>query len=273
MKTAIAMNKALYTCDELQAALNSTENILLVGVLSPDDFAAGHIPSSQHITPDELMLNEKPAPGLLPATAQLQASFERIGLNKDQTVIAYDNAGGSLAGRFIWTLALFDFHNTAMLNGGLKAWQSQGLSLSQITTPVNKSHLNLSLNTAFLASKEEVLASLNKPDTQIWDARSEEEYRGEKILAERGGHIPGAISYDWVNLHDANTAIKDLNEISQSLQEKGFDAEKTIITHCQTHRRSGLTWFVAYKLLGFKDIKAYAGSWSEWGNNPALPIE
>ena len=34
---------------------------------------------------------------------------------------------------------------------------------------------------------------------------------------------------------------------------------------------SGLTYLVG-KALGY-DIKAYDGSWSEWGNDPETPIE
>ncbi|MBT3564150.1 MAG: sulfurtransferase, partial [Gammaproteobacteria bacterium] len=38
-----------------------------------------------------------------------------------------------------------------------------------------------------------------------------------------------------------------------------------------THHRSGLTYLIG-KSLGY-DIKAYPGSWSEWGNHPDTPIE
>jgi thiosulfate/3-mercaptopyruvate sulfurtransferase len=33
-----------------------------------------------------------------------------------------------------------------------------------------------------------------------------------------------------------------------------------------------LTWLVGV-LLGFPRMRAYAGSWSEWGNDPDLPVE
>ena len=264
------MTQALYSVLELNDIAHD-ENVLLVSVLSQEDFNAGHISRSQLVLPSELTLNEKPAPGLLPSTEQLQALLERIGVNSHTTIIAYDNAGGSVAGRFIWTLALFGFNNTALLNGGLQAWKAAELPLHSNAEKTAPSTLNLTLNSDYLASKADVLASL-QTDTVIWDARSDEEYAGTKILAERGGHIPGATSFNWVKLHDKNTVLKPLQDIQQALNAAGIDGSKGIITHCQTHRRSGLTWFVGHKLLGWP-IKAYAGSWSEWGNDSALPIE
>ncbi|HNP01660.1 MAG TPA: rhodanese-like domain-containing protein [Agitococcus sp.] len=50
----------------------------------------------------------------------------------------------------------------------------------------------------------------------------------------------------------------------------GITANKTVIVYCQTHHRSGLSYLVG-KLLGL-NIKAYAGSWSEWGNLRDTPV-
>jgi thiosulfate/3-mercaptopyruvate sulfurtransferase len=37
--------------------------------------------------------------------------------------------------------------------------------------------------------------------------------------------------------------------------------------------RSSHTWFVLKYLLGYPDVKNYDGSWTEWGNMIANPIE
>ncbi len=62
------------------------------------------------------------------------------------------------------------------------------------------------------------------------------------------------------------------NDMAQVLQSLGITPDKEIITHCQTHRRSGFTYLAA-KALGYPRLKAYAGSWAEWGNHPGTPVE
>ena len=60
----------------------------------------------------------------------------------------------------------------------------------------------------------------------------------------------------------------DLEEVLAGL---GLNGDKVIITHCQSHHRSGLSYMVG-RLLGL-NIRAYHGSWSEWGNRQDTPIE
>ena len=116
--------------------------------------------------------------------------------------------------------------------------------------------------------------AIDDDDQAIWDARSPEEYRGEKVAAQRGGHIPGAINIDWLELMDRERQLRlvDLQDLQQRLDKLGLSKDKTVITHCQTHHRSGLS-YLAMKILGYDRIKGYHGSWSEWGNLPSTPVE
>ena len=64
-----------------------------------------------------------------------------------------------------------------------------------------------------------------------------------------------------------------LREDAQSiLDSAGLTSDKTITTHCQSHHRSGFTYMVA-RILGYKNISAYDGSWAEWGNLDTTPVE
>lgn len=109
-------------------------------------------------------------------------------------------------------------------------------------------------------------------DLVIWDARSAAEYDGEKLLAAKGGHIPDAVNFEWTAGMDSEHGLRIRSDIADCLEKLGITKDKEVITHCQSHHRSGFTYLVA-KALGYPRVKAYAGSWSEWGNHPNTVVE
>ncbi len=68
-----------------------------------------------------------------------------------------------------------------------------------------------------------------------------------------------------------NLRLYPLEDLKMKLERIGISEGNSIITHCQTHHRSGLTYLIG-KALGF-NIRAYDGSWSEWGNLEDTPIK
>jgi|FLOH01.1.fsa_nt_gi thiosulfate/3-mercaptopyruvate sulfurtransferase len=262
----------------------ASDSLLIIAVVQAQVFATHHLPGSVLIEPAELVCGIKPAVGKLPDRDHLSAVFSRVGLRDDVHVIAYDDEGGGWAGRLIWTLDILGHHNYSYLNGGLPAWLKLGLPLeSGSATLPGAEVLTASASapstfvaepdSSLLVDRQMVMAQLDDPNSIVWDARSEEEYNGSKITAQRNGHIPGAVNLDWLQLMDRDNDLRlqPLQAIASKLESLGITRDKKIITHCHTHHRSGLTYLVG-KALGY-DIKAYDGSWSEWGNHADTPIE
>jgi len=248
------------------------KNIVIVDLCSEQTYSEGHIPGAYHLAPARTTRGSKP-PGLLPELAQLQSIIDDLGLDQTSHIVVYDDEGGGWAGRFIWLLDSLGLYSYAYLNGGRPAWLAAGGELNNETpSPRPKTEFKASINLEPSVEKEEIMFLLGAPGSmQVWDARSPEEHRGEKVLAERGGHIPSAINGNWLDFMDRDRNLKIRLDAKEYLSSIGIHGDKPIITHCQTHHRSGLSYLIG-KSLDF-DIRAYPGSWSEWGNTKDTPIE
>ncbi len=256
---------------ELLGDAPESSKYLIVDLCRDEHYQRHHIPGAVHISPSELVSGEQPAVGKLPSVDRLERLFSRIGYEPGKHIIAYDDEGGGWAGRFIWTLDVIGHEISSYLNGGLIAWAEDQLPLTANVPETSATNVALTIHPELIAEQEEVLASLNDSTTQIWDARSPEEYMGTTVFAARGGHIPGAINLDWMELMDRQRGLRLRQDLAELVSAKGFGASDKIITHCQTHHRSGLTYLVG-KTLNL-NIKAYHGSWSEWGNDSEMPID
>lgn len=256
---------------EMLAEKLGDERLLVVDLCGDENYTRFHLPRAVHVSPHELVSGVKPATGKLPDLARLNHLFSRIGYSRDKHIVAYDDEGGGWAGRFIWTLDVIGHEMSSYLNGGLIAWATAEFPLTAEVPVAEAAQTDLAIDTTVIAETEDVLASIDNDSVIVWDARSPEEYAGTRVVAARGGHVPGAINLDWLELMDRNRQLRLVENYRELIAEKGFDQAETVLTHCQTHHRSGLTYLVG-KLAGL-NIRAYHGSWSEWGNDPDTPIE
>lgn len=251
-------------------------NLLLIDLSAPEVYAQGHIPGAINADPKQLLLGQAPVPNKLPSAAQLSAFLAGLGLTADKQVVIYDDQMGPWAGRMLWTLDVLGHEKTAVLDGQLGAWAKAGFAVEVTANQPQPSDYQAEIkHPELVADIDYILAHLKDDNQVIWDARSAEEYQGTKIInCQKGGHIPGAKSFDWSRLRMSaeDLRLRPLDEIKRELATEGITPDKEIITHCQTHRRSGFTYLAA-KALGYPRVRCYDGSWFEWGNHPDTPVE
>ncbi|KAB7619751.1 sulfurtransferase [Alkalilimnicola sp. S0819] len=258
----------------LEAHLHDPD-LLLVDLSSEESYHTQHIPGAVHLPFPRLIRQAPPAMGLLPDMETLSAVLSDIGLTEDKHVVAYDADGSGKASRLLWTLDVLGHEHYSLLDGGLHAWTNEGHPVDVARTDPRPSRYRAEIrNPHALADKAYVLKHLNDPHVVVLDARSAAEYSGEDKRAERAGHIPGAVNLDWIETMDTHN-LKRL-KADETLRERykalGLTPDKEVVVHCQTHHRSAHS-FMVLKHLGFERVRGYAGSWSEWGNDPDVPVE
>jgi thiosulfate/3-mercaptopyruvate sulfurtransferase len=233
-----------------------------------------HIPGARHLPYGDIVASCPPAHGLLPEVEQLGQRFSEYGIDDDTHVVAYDDEGGGNASRLLWTLDAMGHQAYSLLNGGLHAWANEHCPVNRKPAASNPKTFTPRPNSAAVAETEEIMRNLNRDDLALWDARSANEYWGISRFSQYPGHIPGAVNLDWLELMDRQNdlRLKPEAELRKRLADLGITPDKTVITYCQTHHRSSLSWFVL-KYLGYERAKGYPGSWSDWGNRDDTPKE
>jgi thiosulfate/3-mercaptopyruvate sulfurtransferase len=203
------------------------------------------------------------------------------GISNEHTVVLYGDRNNWFAAYTYWYLKYYGHDNAKLMNGPREKWISEGRPTSTDVPHYESQTFNAQEGDAAIrAMRDEVLAALDS-STRLVDVRSPQEFSGELIAmagyeqegAQRAGHIPGAASVPWAQAVQEDGTFKPADELRELYKGKGVVDGNPIIAYCRIGERSAHTWFVLHELLGESDVKNYDGSWTEWGNMVAVPID
>jgi thiosulfate/3-mercaptopyruvate sulfurtransferase len=210
--------------------------------------------------------------------------LQRAGVNKDTTLVLYGDFNNWFAAFAFWVFKYYGFKDVRIMNGGRKKWLEEDREVNKDIPNYPKGNLKATdPDKNIRVFLDEVKQSLDAKDRiRMVDVRSPKEFTGEILAppeyptehAQRGGHIPGAENIPWAQaVNDKDGTFKSADELKKLYESKGITPEKEIIAYCRIGERSSHTWFVLKYLLGYPNVKNYDGSWTEWGNMIANPIE
>jgi thiosulfate/3-mercaptopyruvate sulfurtransferase len=215
-----------------------------------------------------------------------QQSFGKLagqaGLTPETTIILYGDNNNWFAAWGFWQLKYYGHKDVRLMNGGRKKWLEEKRPLST-EAPKNQptTYAVKSPDTSIRAKREDIFSVLEKHSpAKLVDVRSADEFSGKVIAppgmtetAQRGGHIPGAASIPWAQAVAEDGTFRPADALRQLYGGKGVTGDQEVIAYCRIGERSSHTWFVLKYLLGYKNVRNYDGSWTEWGNLVGAPIE
>jgi len=207
----------------------------------------------------------------LPDIKILKKKLEDAGISRSTTVIAYDDGHSASAARFIWILIYLGHSKVFLLNRGYSVWKENNYPVTNETPVFKQVDFLVSYNEQVAASYEEIVQfTQNESKVAVLiDSRDNKRYAGrEEPIDKKAGHIPGALNYDW------SESFKNGYFLPKEEQKKRFgelDHDQEVIVYCG----SGITAaanFVALKEAGFKRVKLYTGSFSDWISYEDNPV-
>lgn len=237
-------------------------------------FRLGHIPGAVNLPVKTVYDRVDGVSGRLPPIEEVVSGLEGAGLGTDATVVVYDDDDGLWAARLFWVLEYLGHNDVHILDGGYAGWKARDLEISRESEDPVPGRFAIDLRPERYASTEWMLDAIENDRIAMIDARSPEEYAGEKSYSDRPGHIPGAINIEWTsNLGpDENSRLLPPRELESMFAQVGIEHDREVVTYCQAGVRAAHT-YLALRVAGYRRIRMYDDSWEVWGNRDDTPIE
>lgn len=284
------MSTAEATTTSRSAALVSTDwarehladpNVRFIEVdVDTDAYDTGHLPGATGINwksqLTDLVMRD------LVSREDLQALLRAAGVDDETTIVLYGDNHNWFAAWAYWQLQYQGLDNVRLLDGGRAKVEADGLPLT--TDPPSHEAGSITLPTQtreeLRAYRQGVIDGIGSAGRALVDVRSPEEFRGElaapahlpQEAAQRRGHIPGAVNVPWSTAVAEDGTFKPIEQLRELYASKGVSGDDEVVAYCRIGERSSHTWFVLHELLGYRNVRNYDGSWTEYGSLVGVPI-
>jgi thiosulfate/3-mercaptopyruvate sulfurtransferase len=266
--------------------LKNLENVRVAEVDydSKSNYLLGHIPGAV-LFDWKQDINDPVTRNVLTKEA-CENLLQKAGVSNETTLILYGDFNNWFAAFAFWVFKYYGYNNVRIMNGGRKKWLLEDRPMNKDIPQYSRGAFKASDADnnirVFLNYVKDSLEKVRKNTSAMVDVRSPKEFTGEILAppeyptehAQRGGHIPGAKNIPWGQaVNDNDGTFKSADELKKLYESHGITPEKEVIAYCRIGERSSHSWFVLKYLLGYPNVKNYDGSWTEWGNMIANPIE
>lgn len=224
-------------------------------------YEQGHIPGAVFVDLDgDLASAEGEGRHPLPHIDEFVATLGRLGIDRHDEVVVYDDMAGAVAARMWWMLESIGHRGARVLDGGLHAWVDEGYPLQTgRVDPVPTDYPTVEGFTGVVRYDQLEGRSLA-------DVRAPERYRGDNEPVDpKAGHIPGAVNYPLAGSLDRGRfrTSRDLANLYRDFPEDGVVSCGSGVNACHAA--------LALVIAGRPMPEVYIGSFSDWSRRD-LPV-
>jgi thiosulfate/3-mercaptopyruvate sulfurtransferase len=266
----------LVSTDELAQWQSGSRVVVLDVRTDVFTYLKGHLPGAEYLNTETVRASEGGIPTRLLSPSAYRELFGRLGIAYDRPVVIY-SAGEThnIDATFVaWLLAAFGHPQVYVLDGGFFKWQ---LEQRPVVQPYPRLPATSFPDRPFRpesASLADVQAALGDGGLLV-DARPPDQYAGQAGSQMRHGHIPGAINHYWqddLTQEGFGHVWKSPDDLRRAYAAQGILPERDIIAYCNSATEASHVFFTLRYLLGYPRVRIYVGSWTEWAENPSLPV-
>ena len=251
-------------------------------------YAAAHLPGAVFVDLDTVLTAPVGAGRHpLPDPATFAAALGALGIGRGHRIVAYDDAGGTVAARLWWMLDALGQAGAAVLDGGIDAWQAAGQPVTAavpafaaaepVPTP--------GAGSAWPRTIDRVTLAARLGGVTILDARARERYRGDVEPIDRiAGHIPTARSLPTTALLAPSGRFLAADALVARFAAAGVDtaapargdaalvarAAGPVVVSCGSGVNA-CQLALGMRAAGLPDPLLYPGSYSDWTQS-GMPI-
>ncbi|ASK61441.1 sulfurtransferase [Virgibacillus phasianinus] len=228
-------------------------------------YEQGHIPGAMYLDLNRDLSGQVAEHGgnhPLPDIDVFAEKLGEIGIDQQTTVVIYDEKNDMFAARLWWLLDYLGHKQTYLLDGGFSRWVERGnVSTTAISIPTLKV-FNPAVEKEKMVDINQVKERIKDRSAVLVDSRSKDRYLGKtEPMYAKAGHIPSAKNFFWKDVLEENGQWK--NEAALQTNFKNLSKDDEIIVSCGSGV-SACPNIIGLKMAGYKNVKLYPGSYSDW---------
>lgn len=206
-------------------------NLRIIDARPGERYAMGHIPGARHFNVYGVNSDDSGEATLRNFFSMWAFLLGNRGVAFENAILFYDDIAGNTSARGFWMLELFGHRDVHVLDGGYGAWERAGFETTRDAEVPRPAAFEMAFEPHRLATREDMMRAIEDDNHVLLDTRSMEEWEARRVLAKRGGVIPGAVWQEWLAHLTPEGEMKPAGELRAQFEALGITPEKEVTAY------------------------------------------